>query len=98
MTLVLPTAAVTVSDTLMFEQNKRLLTEPSPVRLDPSRLCLLLALLEGSGLDNLTIAVSHGLAAVEHLDAGSSLCIAVKVLAWGVGGCQYGNGRGDVRN
>lgn len=57
------------------------LTEPSPIRLDSSRLCLLLALLKGSGLDNLTVAVPNGLAAVEHLDTRSRFGITVKVFA-----------------
>lgn len=80
MTRVLP-ALLVVSDLAVEHMNGSLLTEPSPVGLDSPRLCVLLALLEGGGLDDLTVAVPHGLAAVEHLDTGSRLCIAVKVLA-----------------
>lgn len=42
---------------------------------------LLLSLLEGGGLDNLSISVSNGFSSVEHLDFTSGFGISVKVLS-----------------
>ena len=56
-------------------------TKPTPVRLHPARLSLVLALLECSGLDDAPVLVADGLAAVEHLEAADGLCIVVEVLA-----------------
>lgn len=96
MTLVLPMASgqtISLVDDNNVDNKGWLLTEPSPIRLDSSRLCLLLALLKGSGLDNLTVAVPNGLAAIEHLDTRRRFCITVKVFACGSVSAKCVSGR-----
>lgn len=56
-------------------------TEPSPVRLNSARLGLVLSLLEGSSLDDLSPSISRGLSALEHFNPICCFCIVVEVLA-----------------
>ena len=59
---------------------KRSLTEPSPIRLDSSWHCELFTLLESCRLRDVSILVSYGLTAREHLNSGGLFSIAIKVL------------------
>lgn len=58
-------------------------SEPSSVGLNSTHLVahLLFGLLEGGGLDDLSISISDGLASVEHLDLGCGFRISVKVFS-----------------
>jgi hypothetical protein len=55
--------------------------EPAAIGLDATRESLLLALLESGRLDDLAVAVTNGLSAVQHLQARRRLRISVKRLA-----------------
>lgn len=57
-------------------------TEPSSIGLHPSRLSLVFALLESSGLDNLSVFVTDRLPSIEHFKTSRLFCITVKVFSF----------------
>jgi hypothetical protein len=57
------------------------LTEPSSVWLNSTWWCVLFSPLERSRLSNLSIFISNGLTAVEHLDLGRLFRISVEIFS-----------------